>query len=76
MEPVFYDILVFKFKRTVGKANLVINSKNNQILFKKMDIKWISCDSLVVKSTMIYSYDFLFNHTMVGQASDSMMALV
>ena len=31
---------------------------------------------LVVKPIMVYSYGFLFNRTMVGQASDSMTALM
>ena len=77
-EPIFYGDLVYKFKRIVGKPNL-----SDQ--FKKIVKRYIrvgynfdimrqsSC--LFLNPIAVYSYGFLFNCTMVGQASDSMMAL-
>ena len=42
----FYGDLVYKFKRIVGNPNLVINSKILSSLIKRLDITWMSCDSL------------------------------
>ena len=49
-----------------------------KIIIKKMDITWISCNSLhvlVVNPIMVYGYGFLFDCTTVGQATDSMAAM-
>ena len=55
------------------------NTMYNQTLYKKvaykMDIRRLSA-LLVVKSIVVYSYDFLFICTAVSQASDSMMTLM
>ena len=77
-EPIFYGDLVYKFKRIVGKPYF-----NDQ--FKKKVKRYIrvgyNLDTmrqsacLVLNPITIFSYGFLFNCTMVGQASDSMMAL-
>ena len=46
-DPVFYGDLVYKFKRIVGKANFSDQSKNIIKRYKKkLDVKWMSCDSL------------------------------
>ena len=76
-EPIFYDDLVYKFKIIVG--NLIFKKK----IIKRYKKVWYTCyldimrqsASLVVNTIIVYSYDFLFNCTTVGQASDSMMAL-
>ena len=77
-EPVFYGDLVYKFKRIVGKPNF-----SDQ--FKKIVKRYIRVGynldimrqsaCLVLNPVMVYTYDFLFNCTTVGQASDSMTAL-
>ena len=76
-EPKFYDDLVYKLKRIVGKPNF-----SDQ--FKKIVKRYIrvgySLDimrpsaCLVLNPIMVYSYGFLFNWT-VGQGSNSMTAL-
>ena len=74
-EPKFYDDLVYKLKRIVGKPNF-----SDQ--FKKIVKRYIrvgySLDimrpSACLVLIMVYSYGFLFNWT-VGQGSDSMTAL-
>ena len=77
-EPIFYGDLVYKFKRIVGKPNY-----SDQ--FKKIVKRYIRVGynldimrqsaCLVLNPITVYSYGFLFNCTMVGQASDSMTAL-
>ena len=77
-EPIFYGDLVNKFKRIVGKPNF-----SDQ--FKKIVKRYIRVGynldimpqsaCLVLNPITVYSYGFLFNCTMVGQASDSMTAL-
>ena len=78
-EPIFYNDLVYKFKRTVGKPNL-----SDQ--FKKIVKRYIRVEynldimrqsaCLVLNPIRVYSYGFLFNYTTVGQASVSMTALM
>ena len=70
--------LVYKFKRIVGKSNF-----SDQ--FKKIVKRYIRVGynfdimrqsaGLVLNPITVYSYDFLFNCTTVGQASDSLTAL-
>ena len=45
-EPIFYGDLVCKFKRIDGKPNFSDQFKNIIKRYKKLDITWISCDSL------------------------------
>ena len=78
-EPIFHGDLVYKFKRIVGKPNF-----SDQ--FKKIVKRYIRVGynldimrqsaCLVLNPITDYSYGFLFNSTTVGQASDSMTALM
>ena len=78
-EPIFYGDLVYKFKRIVGKPNF-----SDQ--FKKIVKRYIRVGynldimrqsaCLVLNPITVYSYGFLFNCATVGQASDSMTALM
>ena len=78
-EPIFYGDLVYKFKRIVGKPNF-----SDQ--FKKLVKRYIRVGynldimrqsaCLVLNPITVYSYGFIFNCTTVGQASDSMTALM
>ena len=78
-EPIFYGDLVYKFKRLVGNPNF-----SDQ--FKKIVKRYIRVGynlgimrqsaCLVLNPITVYSYGFLFNCTTVGQASDSMTALM
>ena len=73
-ETICYGDLVYKFERIVGKPNF-----SDQ--FKKIVKRYISVGynldimqqsaCLVLNLITVYSYGFLFNCTMVGQASDS-----
>ena len=47
-EPYIYGDLVYKFKRIVGKPSFSDQLKKIIKRYKKMDIIWISCDSLHV----------------------------
>ena len=77
-EPIFYGVLVYKFKRIDGKPNF-----SDQ--FKKIVKRYIRVGynldimrqsaCLVLNPITVYSYGFLFNCTTVGQVSDSMTAL-
>ena len=75
-DPIFYDDLVYKFKRIAGKPNF-----SDQ--FKQIVKRWVGYNldimrqsaCLVLNPIRVYSYGFLFNCTTVGQASDSMTAL-
>ena len=72
-------MVIKKFKRIVRKPYL-----SDQ--FKKIIKRYIKVGynldvmrqsaSLVLNPITGYSYGFLFNYTTVGQASDSMMALI
>ena len=78
-EPIFYGDLVYKFKCIVGKPNF-----SDQ--FKKIVKRYIRVGynldimrqsaCLVLNPITVYSYGFPFNCTTVGQASDSMTALM
>ena len=74
-EPVFY---CDNLKRIVGKPSFSDQFKKIIKRYKRvgysMDIMRQSA-CLVVNPIINYSYGFLFNCTMVGQASDSMKAL-
>ena len=77
-EPIFYGDLVYKFKRIVSKPNFSDQFKKIIKRYIKvgynLDVIWQSA-CLVLNPITVYSYGFLFNCTMVGQASDSMVAL-
>ena len=70
--------MTYKFKRIVGKPNTSDQFKKMIKLYKKvgynLNIMRLSA-CLVVNPILVYSYDFLFNCTTVGHASDSVMAL-
>ena len=78
-EPIFYGDLVYKFKRIFGKPNF-----SDQ--FKKIVKRYIRVGynfnvmqqsaCLVLNPITVYSHGFLFNCKTVGQASDSMTALM
>ena len=77
-EPIFYGDLVYKFKRIVGKPNF--NDQFKKIVKHYIRVRYnldimrqSAC--LFLNPITVYSYGFLFNCTMVGQASDSMTAL-
>ena len=46
LKPIFYGDLVYKFKIIVGKPNFSDQFKKIIKRYKKLDITWISCDSL------------------------------
>ena len=77
-EPIFYGDLVYKFKRIVGKPNFSDQMKKIVKRYIRvgynLDIMRQSA-CLVLNPITVYSYDFLFYCTTVGQASDSMTAL-
>ena len=78
-EPIFYGDLVYKFKRIVGKPNFSdhfkkIIKRNIKVGYNLGVMRQSVC--LVLNPIMVYSYDFLFNCTTVGQASDYMTALM
>ena len=77
-EPIFYDDLVYKFKRIVGKSNFSDQFKKIvkpyiRVGYNLEIMRQSAC--LVVNPITVYSYGFLFNCTTVGRASDSMTAL-
>ena len=77
-EQVFYDNLVLKFKRLVGKPSFhdqfekII--KHLKRVGYRMDIMRQSV-CLVLNPIRVYSYGLLFKCTKVGQALDSMTIL-
>ena len=78
-EPIYYHgDLVYEFKRIVGKPNLSdqfkkIVKRYIRVGFNLDIMRQSAC--LVLNPITVYSYSFLFNCTMVGQASDSMTTL-
>ena len=75
-EPIFYGVLVCKFKRIVGKSNFSDQLKKivKRYVGYNVDIMRQSA-CLVLNPITVNSYGFLFNCTTVGQASDSITAL-
>ena len=77
-EPIFYGNLVYKLNRIVGKPyfsdQFKKSIKRNINVGYNLDVMRQSA-YLVLNPIMVYSYGFLFNCMMVGQASDSMTAL-
>ena len=78
-EPIFYVDLDYKFKRIVGTPNFSDQFKKIVKRYIRvgynLDIMQQSA-CLVLNPIMLYRYGFLFNCTTVGQASDSMTALM
>ena len=78
-EPIFYGDLVYKFKRIVVKPNFSdqlkkIIKRNIKVGYNLDVMRQSTC--LVLNLITVYIYGFLFNCTMVSQASDSMTALM
>ena len=78
-EPIFYGDLVYKFKRIVGKPNFSDQLKKIvkpyiKVGFNLDVVRQSACPAL--NPITVYSYGFLFNCMTVGQASDSMTALM
>ena len=71
LETVFYSDLVYKFKIILGKPSFNDQFNKSTSIIKEWDRAWMLCESLHAW----FSYGFLFNCTMVGQALDSMMTL-
>ena len=78
LEPIFYGVLVNNFKRIVGKPYFSDQLKNIVKRYIRvgynLDILRQS-ECLVLNPITVYSYGFLLNCTMVGQASDALTAL-
>ena len=78
-EPIFYGNLVYKFKRIVGKSNFSDQLKKivKRYIWAGYNLDIVRQSAcLVLNPITIYSYGFLFNCPMVGQASDSMTAQI
>ena len=69
----FYGDLVYKFKKSVGRANLSDHFKNYYHMM--LQTYWMRQSAyLVLNPIMVHNFASLFNCTPVGRASDSMMA--
>ena len=78
-EPLFYGDLVYKFKRIVVKPYFSdqfkrIVKRYIRVGYNLDIMRQSAC--LVLNPITVYSYGFLFNCTTLGQASDSMTALM
>ena len=73
-EPVFYGDLIYKFQRKDEKPSFSNQFINIIERIKGLDTPNKQCYSL--HAFKVYSYGFLFNCMMVGQASVSMTALM
>ena len=70
-EPVFYDHLVYKFKRIVGKPNfsdqfIKIIKRYKRVGYNMDNMPQSAC--LVVNPIMVDSYGILFNYMTVNMA--------
>ena len=76
-EPEFYGDLVYKFKKTVGRADFSDQFRKIIVHYKRIgyniNIMWQSA-CLVFNPITVNNFASLFNCTPVGRASDSMMA--
>ena len=77
-EPDFYDDLVYKLKKIVGSYNfsaqfIKIISHYKKIGYNINVLQQTAC--LVVNPITVGNFAFLFNCTLVGWTSDSMMIL-
>ena len=78
LEPEFYGDLVNKLKKIVGSNNFSAQFINIISHYKKFGyninvLQQTAC--LVVNPIMVGHFAFLFNCTLVGRTSDSMMGL-
>ena len=72
-EPIFYGDLAYKFKRIVGKPNF---SDPFKMIIKRYIKVGYNLDVMRQSECLVFNQSrFLFNCTIVGQASDSMTAL-
>ena len=76
-EPEFYGDLVYKFKTTVGRADVSDQFRKITVRYKRIGyniniMRQSAC--LVLNSITVNNFASLFNCTPVGRASDSMMA--
>ena len=76
-EPEFYDDLVYKFKKIVGRADFSDQFRKIIVRYKRIGyniniMRQSAC--LVFNPITVNNFASLFNCTPVGRASDSMMA--
>ena len=77
-EPEFYGDLVYKFKKIVGRADFSDQFKNIIVRYKRIgyNINIMQQSAyLVFNPITVNNFASLFSCTLVGRASDSMMAL-
>ena len=72
-EPEFYEDLVYKFRKIIGKNDFPYHFKKIIVRYKKIDynvdvLQQTAC--LVVNPIKVNSLAYLFNCTTVGRASD------
>ena len=72
-EPEFYEDLVYKFRKIIGKNDFPYNFKKIIVHYKKIGynvdvLQQTAC--LVVHPAKVNSFAYLFNCTTVGRASD------
>ena len=72
-EPEFYGVLVYKFRKIIGKYDFSYHSKKTSVRYKKIGyntdvLRQTAC--LVVNPTKLNNFAYLFDCTTVGRASD------
>ena len=72
-EPEFYDNLLYKFRKIIGKNDFPYHFKKIIVRYKKVGyninvMRQTTC--LVVNTINVYSLAYLFNSTTVGRTSD------
>ena len=70
---VFIAILFINSNESSESLLYLIRSKRIPRVKKGWAIAWIAC-LIINRITVVYSYGFLFNRTIVGQVSDLMFA--
>ena len=76
LEPEFYDGLVYRIRKIVGKCSFSQQFRKFINRYKKNWISYVMRQTacLVINPTSVDSYASLFNCTMAGRASDTMTA--
>ena len=72
-EPEFYGELVYKFRKMIGKNDFPYHFKKIFVHYKKIGYNIVvlrQTTYLVVNPIKVNSFDYLFNCTTVGRASD------
>ena len=73
-EPEFYGVLVYKFRKIIGKNDFPYHFKKIIVRYKKIgykiDVLRHTTACLVVNPIKVNSFAYLFNCTTVGRASD------